>query len=220
MICISRRSSFILVLPALLMSSPMNMISPSVGSRSLSISLPVVDLPLPLSPTRLNTSFLPRSKLMPSTACTTFFLLLKKPSSTGKCFLRSLTDNNSLFIALLSLLIARYSLLLHIYPAPYQMPAPGINKLRFISPAPFNHIFTAWIEHAALRKICKSGDTSLDGLQPLLFFFTPWYGLEQPYGVGMKGGGKQVCSICIFYDLSGVHDCYFVSHLCNHPQIM
>src|SRR3990172_8287606 len=85
------------------------------------------------------------------------------------------------------------------------MPAPGINKLRFISPAPFNHIFTAWIEHAALRKICKSGDTSLDGLQPLLFFFTPFFlfswggGGRGRGGGGGGGGGKNIFFFFFFF---------------------
>ena len=75
------------------MSWPSNMIEPAVGSSSLMIARPVVDLPHPDSPTRPSVSPASTEKQTPSTACTAPTLPLRSrcPWRIGKCFLRSLT---------------------------------------------------------------------------------------------------------------------------------
>ena len=68
------------------MSCPSNRILPSVGSCSLRIVLPTVDLPQPLSPTRPSVSPRPTSKETPSTALTWPVTRFRKPPWIGKRF--------------------------------------------------------------------------------------------------------------------------------------
>ncbi len=80
-------------------STPRSTTLPSVGSMSLSTSLPVVVFPHPLSPARHSTSPLMISKLMPSTAFTYSSFLNMKPLLLGNHFFRSLTTSSSVIFS-------------------------------------------------------------------------------------------------------------------------
>src|SRR5688572_22997115 len=68
---------------------------PAVGSRSLRINFPVVDLPQPLSPTRPSVSPCAIEKLTSSTAWTWALTREKTPLRTGKCLVRFFTSRST-----------------------------------------------------------------------------------------------------------------------------
>src|SRR5262245_32384874 len=76
------------------MLRPSNSMAPPVGSSAARMSLEVVVLPQPDSPTRPRVSPLLIVKLMPSTALTYPRALPNRPPPTGKCFLRSRTSSS------------------------------------------------------------------------------------------------------------------------------
>ncbi len=69
-ICIERRTGRISLLLSGVMSVPLSLMLPEVGSTSRSTVRATVDLPQPDSPTRPSVSPTPSEKLTPSTACT------------------------------------------------------------------------------------------------------------------------------------------------------
>src|SRR5437879_8013178 len=77
-----------------LMSSPLKMILPSVGSSSRITARPSVDLPQPDSPTRPTVSPVLISRSTPSTACTWPTVRCKTPDDTENQTLRSLTSTS------------------------------------------------------------------------------------------------------------------------------
>ncbi len=85
-ICISRRSGTISLRDRLVTSRPLNSIFPPVGSSSLSMVRPAVDLPQPLSPTRPTVSRSPTESVTPSTALTSPTWRLSSPWRIGKYF--------------------------------------------------------------------------------------------------------------------------------------
>ena len=90
-ICISSLNFFISDFEYSLIFLPSNIISPSVASKSLRITLPVVDFPQPDSPT--TPKVFPSSivKLIPSTACNC-------PFGVWKYFFKFFTSNSTLLI--------------------------------------------------------------------------------------------------------------------------
>src|SRR5436309_12818391 len=95
-ICISRRRGFSSREDRCVTSLSLYTILPAVGSMSRSSNLPVVVLPLPLSPTRPRISPFLTNRFIPSTALTDKMYLEKtverKPCLTGKCFFNPSAD--------------------------------------------------------------------------------------------------------------------------------
>ena len=77
------------------MSSPPSTMRPAVGSISLRMVLPTVDLPQPDSPTRPSVSPLAMVKLTPSTALTAPTRRCSSPPWIGKCFTSLSTSSDA-----------------------------------------------------------------------------------------------------------------------------
>src|SRR5450756_830772 len=85
-ICSLRLSARNAGLSSAVISAPSKKTLPEVGSIRRMTSLPVVDLPQPLSPTSPSTSRRRNSKLTPSTARTWRSPRARKPRPAAKCF--------------------------------------------------------------------------------------------------------------------------------------
>src|SRR4030042_217810 len=196
MICIRRRSFLISFLSTPVTSCPSKKILPPVGRSSCNRALPVVVLPLPLSPTRPRVSPRLMEKLTPSTALMSpIFFLIKVPKATGKWTFRSCTSTN------MSLLFV------DIDPARFLMFSADGDQLRRLFPALFNGIVTARMKGASLRNIGQVGRLSLDGHQFLLDILVQLrHRGHQTDGVGVSRIFVDIMGRPLLHDLPGIHD--------------
>src|SRR5262245_23579805 len=125
------------------MLSPSNSITPAVGSSAARMSLEVVVLPQPDSPTRPSVSPALMVKLMPSTAFTQPRTLPSRGLPAGKYFLRSRTSSNDS----LTLNLLAYE------PAPGSSPVPDGLLSWFLAAAPIDGMPAPGMEATAARQV-------------------------------------------------------------------
>src|SRR4029434_10089502 len=191
------------------MLRPSNSMAPAVGSSAARMSLEVVVLPQPDSPTRPSVSPALMVKLMPSTAFTQPRTLPNRRLATGKCFLRSRTSSNG---SLTRKLFA-------CQPAPGSSPVPYGLFTWFLVTAPVAGMLAAGMEATAggqVRQIRRlAGDTVERLLRAELR-----YGVEQRPGVRVPGMIKEAPHRLHLDDLTGIHHRHLVAHLGDNTQVV
>src|SRR3974390_2932265 len=133
------------------MSSPSRNICPSVGSSSLKIIRPRVDLPQPLSPTNPRVSPLNILRETPSTAVVTVRFPDKNPACTVKYFFNSRMSISGDFIIKGDMMGS--SLL--VKPAVDFMSGRIFFQPRLILPADIHYIGTPVMKSASFRQIVQ-----------------------------------------------------------------
>src|SRR5262245_54875968 len=116
--------------------------TPAVGSSAARISLEVVVLPQPDSPTRPKVSLIRMVKLTPSTALTHPCLRPHNEPPTAKCFLRSRTSNNG----------SGTFRLLHREPAPDAAAVVSVVLCGLLGTAVIDGIRATGVEATAQRQ--------------------------------------------------------------------
>src|SRR5256884_7979976 len=182
------------------MSSPLNVTLPSVGSSSPITVRPRGDLPHPASPTRPTVSPALISRSTPSTAWTWPTVRWRIPDATGNHIFRSLTETSG------SLVVhARLSGLTDVASGTLQLRArlrdPARGKLRLADPQQRRHVpraaldleRAARVEGAAARQVDQVGRQPLDRLQRFVAVLVESRDrFQQRPGVGVFGIGEDV----------------------------
>src|SRR5262245_221131 len=191
------------------MLRPSNSIVPALGSSAARISLEVVVLPQPDSPTRPSVSPALMVKLMPSTAFTQPRTLPSRRPPTGKCFLRSRTSSNG-------------SLTCYLFAC---QPAFGGSAILcglliwFLATAALERMLAAGMEATTGGQVRQIRRLAGNAVERLLRAELR-YGVEQRPGVRVPRIIEEAPHRLDLNDLTSIHHRHLVTHLCNNTQVV
>src|SRR5215813_7532175 len=191
------------------MLRPSNSMTPAVGSSAARMSLEVVVLPQPDSPTKPSVSPALMVKLMPSTAFTQPRTLPNRRLATGKCFLRSRTSSNSS--------LTRH--LLACQPAPGSSSVPYGLLTWFLAAATIECMLAARMEATAVGQVRQIRRLAGDAVERLLRAELR-YGVEQRFGVRVPGMIEEAPHRLHLDDFTSIHHRHLVTHLGDDTQVV
>src|SRR5215468_3237397 len=207
MICISRRMRRSSRPESFRRSLPSKRTSPAVGSMSLKIVRPSVDLPQPDSPTMPSVSPSSTVKSTPSTARTSPLCDENSPPPTGKYFFRLWISSRLMSCARL-----RRGVLVTFRARPGEIarrPVPGLQfgELRLRSGADVARSRAAVAEAAAARQIERARHDAGNRREALLLRAAgARQRIQQSDGVGMQRTAENLARARALDDDAAVHD--------------
>src|SRR5215471_5438897 len=191
------------------MLRPSNSMTPAVGSSAARMSLEVVVLPQPDSPTKPSVSPALMVKLMPSTAFTQPRTLPNRRLATGKCFLRSRTSSNS----------SLTRKLLACQPAPDSSPVPYGLLIWLLATAAVECMLAAGMEATAGRQVRQIRWLAGDAVERL-FRSELRYGVDPRSRVRMLGMIEEASHRLHLDDLTSIHHRHLVTHLGDNTEVV
>src|SRR6266581_3164648 len=227
-IAMSRRSARRRPPRTCVISSPLNLIEPAVGSTRRMIVRPSVDFPQPDSPTRPSVSPASISRSTPSTAWTCARVRCITPDATGNQTFRSVTETSG------SLTVhARVRGLAVAASATFQLRPrlrdPARRLLRVADAQERRHVARALldpecaprVERASAREVDQVRWQALDGLERLVGLRVEARdGAKQRPRVGVLWMGENVRGRPGLDDLAGVHDDQTLAHPGDDAEVV
>src|SRR5919108_4350928 len=229
MMVISRRSRRSFSPRRRVMSWPLKVIVPSVGSRSRIMVRPSVVLPHPDSPTSPTVSPFLISRSTPSTAWTWATVRWTTPEVTGNHFFSPWTETSGwagVHSGAGDFRAEERSTILQLHarlrdPARRHLSVADPREIRRVLVAAVDPECAARVEGAAGRQIDQIGRNAFDRSQRLaLVRVEPRDGLEERPRVGMLRVREDVSRRTRLDDLAGVHDEDSLTHPCDHAQVV
>src|SRR5438270_840453 len=226
-IAMSRRSTRSRSPLLFVLSSPLNVTVPAVGSMGLTTVRPSVVLPDPDSPTSPSVSPALVSMSTPSTAWTCPVVRCINPDATGNQTLRSLTvTNGSLVVQALLRCLAAVSATFELrsglrHPARRALRRPDLRERWRVPRAPVDAKHAARMERAPGGKVDEAGRQALDGPERLVLLGVEARDrAEQRPRVGMLRVREDVGGRSRLDDLAGVHHDQALAHAGDHAEVV